>query len=70
MFRRLTDDGHTHSPSQVTGLDGELQSLRDLIHARHAFFSGVGEPVNVPNAVAGDYYFDTESGELHKITGV
>ena len=21
-------------------------------------------------AVAGDYYFDTESGELHKITGV
>ena len=22
------------------------------------------------NAVAGDYYFDTESGELHKITGV
>ena len=20
--------------------------------------------------VAGDYYFDTESGELHKITGV
>ena len=35
-----------------------------------ASFSGVGEPVNVPNAVAGDYYFDTESGELHKITGV
>ena len=24
----------------------------------------------VSNAVAGDYYFDTESGELHKITGV
>ena len=21
-------------------------------------------------AVAGDYYFDTDSGELHKITGV
>ena len=70
VFRRLTDDGHTHSLSQVTGLDGELQSLRDLIHARHAFFSGVGAPVDVPNAVAGDYYFDTESGELHKITGV
>ena len=22
------------------------------------------------DVVAGDYYFDTESGELHKITGV
>ena len=40
------------------------------VNSRPAFFSGVGAQVNVPNAVAGDYYFDTESGELHKITGV
>ena len=61
---------HTHAPEDVTGLEDELQALRDLIHARHAFFSGEGAPVDVPNAVAGDYYFDTDSGELHKITGV
>ena len=69
-FRRLTDDGHTHTTSQVTGLDSELQSLRDLIHARPAFFSGEGAPVDVPNAVVGDYYFDESTEELHKITGV
>ena len=64
------DVGHTHAPEDVTGLDGELQALRDLIHARHAFFSGEGAPVDIPNAVVGDYYFDEASQELHKITGV
>ena len=64
------DSVHTHTVEQVDGLDGELQALRDLIHARHAFFSGVGAPVDLPNAVAGDYYFDEDSQELHKITGV
>ena len=47
-----------------------LESLWVRVDSRPAFFSGVGEPVDVLNAVAGDYYFDTESGELHKITGV
>ena len=61
---------HTHAPEDVTGLDDELQALRDLIHARHAFFSGEGAPVDIPHAVAGDYYFDEDSQELHKITGV
>ena len=28
------------------------------------------EAVEADRAVAGDYYFDTESGELYKITGV
>ena len=40
------------------------------VNSRPAFFSGVGEPVNVPNAVPGDYYFDETTKELHKITGV
>ena len=62
--------GHTHAPEDVTGLEDELQALRDLIHARHAFFSGEGAPVDIPNAVVGDYYFDEASQELHKITGV
>ena len=64
------DAVHTHEIEQVTGLDGELQALRDLIHARHAFFSGEGAPVDLPYAVVGDYYFDEASQELHKITGV
>ncbi|WP_313678474.1 hypothetical protein [Corynebacterium stationis] len=64
------DSVHTHEIEQVTGLDGELQALRDLIHARHAFFSGEGAPVDIPYAVVGDYYFDETSQELHKITGV
>ena len=64
------DAVHTHEIEQVTGLDGELQALRDLIHARHAFFSGEGAPVDIPHAVVGDYYFDESSQELHKITGV
>ena len=62
--------GHTHAPEDVTGLEDELQALRDLIHARHAFFSGEGAPTDIPHAVVGDYYFDEASQELHKITGV
>ena len=62
--------GHTHTSEDVTGLEDELQALRDLIHARHAFFSGEGAPTDIPHAVVGDYYFDEASQELHKITGV
>ena len=61
---------HTHTPEDVTGLEDELQALRDLILARHAFFSGEGAPVDLPYAVVGDYYFDESTEELHKITGV
>ena len=31
---------------------------------------GFPEVAKAVRAAAGDYYFDTESGELHKITGV
>ena len=61
---------HTHESGDVVGLEDELQALRDLIHARHAFFSGEGAPVDIPHAVVGDYYFDESTEELHKITGV
>ena len=33
-------------------------------------FKGFPEVAKAVRAVAGDYYFDTESGELHKTTGV
>ena len=64
-FRKLSDDGHKHDIADINGA-----ASKDYVESRPAFFSGVGEPVDVANAVAGDYYFDTESGELHKITGV
>ena len=64
------DSVHTHTIEQVDGLEGEIQALRDLIHARHAFFSGEGAPTDLPYAVVGDYYFDESTEELHKITGV
>src|SRR5699024_5767787 len=70
---RCYRDGFGDAVNQrVSAVEGLVDSKADtsLVNARPAFFSGVGEPVDVPNAVAGDYYFDTESGELHKITGV
>ena len=70
---RADPDGFRDAVDQrVSAVEGLVSSKADksLVNARPAFFSGVGEPVDVPNAVAGDYYFDTESGELHKITGV
>ena len=70
---RADPDGFRDGIDQrVSAVEGLVDSKADtsLVNARPAFFSGVGEPVDVPNAVAGDYYFDTDSGELHKITGV
>ena len=70
---RADPDGFRDGIDQrVSAVEGLVDSKADtsLVNARPAFFSGVGEPVNVSNAVAGDYYFDTDSGELHKITGV
>ena len=70
---RADPDGFRDGIDQrVSAVEGLVDSKADksLVNARPAFFLGVGEPVDVPNAVAGDYYFDTESGELHKITGV
>ena len=58
--------------SRVSAVEGLVDSKADtsLVNARPAFFSGVGEPTDVPNAVPGDYYFDETTKELHKITGV
>ena len=70
---RADPDGFRDAVDQrVATVEGLVDSKADtsLVNARPAFFSGVGAPADVPNAVAGDYYFDTESGELHKITGV
>ena len=57
---------------QVTDNPAEWYHVthKGYVDARPAFHSGVGAPVNVPNAVPGDYYFDETTKELHKITGV
>ena len=70
---RADPDGFRDAVDQrVSAVEGLVDSKADtsLVNARPAFFSGVGEPVNVPNAVAGDWWLDTSTMELHKITGV
>jgi len=43
----------------------------ELIKSRPAFFSGKGPaPASLPGAVVGDFYFDEEAKELHRITEV
>lgn len=55
---------HTHTVSDITDLD-------ELIKSRPAFFSGKGPaPASIPGAVVGDFYFDEDAKELHKITEV
>ena len=64
---------HTHTTSQVTGLDAALDGKADksYVDARPALFSGSGAPPSsIAGAVAGDWWLDTSTMELHKITGV
>ena len=43
----------------------------ELVNSRPAFYSGKGPaPDELPGAVPGDFYFDEEAKELHKITEV
>ena len=64
---------HTHTTSQVTGLDAALNGKADksYVDSRPALFSGSGAPPSsIPGAVVGDWWLDTSTMELHKITGV
>ena len=64
---------HTHTTSQVTGLDAALDGKADksYVDSRPALFSGSGTPPSsIPGAVVGDWWLDTSTMELHKITGV
>ena len=62
---------HTHDVGSIDGLAGELAEVRAVAESRPAFFSGEGSPPSsIPGAVAGDYYLDETTMELHKITGV
>ena len=62
---------HTHDVGSIDGLGDELAEVRAVAESRPAFFSGEGSPPSsIPGAVAGDYYLDETTMELHKITGV
>ena len=67
------DKVHTHTTSQVSGLSTALSKKADktYVNSRPALFSGVGAPPSsIPGAVAGDFWLDESTKELHKITGV
>ena len=64
---------HTHTTSQISGLGTALNGKADktYVDSRPALFSGVGAPPSsISGAVAGDFWLDTDTMELHKITGV
>ena len=64
---------HTHTTSQVSGLSTALSKKADktYVDSRPALFSGVGAPPSsISGAVVGDFWLDTSTMELHKITGV
>ena len=64
---------HTHTQAQVTGLSTALngKAEKTYVNSRPALFSGVGAPPSsIPGAVAGDFWLDESTKELHKITGV
>ena len=66
------DKSHTHTTSQVTGLDAALNAKanKTYVDSRPALFSGAGAPPSsIPGAVVGDFWLDTSTMELHKITG-
>ena len=61
------DAVHTHSSSQVDGLDAALARLSNI----RAWFRGEGPPPeSIPGAQVGDWWLDTSAMELHEITGV
>ena len=67
------DKSHTHTQAQVTGLSTALNGKADksYVDSRPALFSGSGAPPSsISGAVAGDFWLDTSTMELHKITGV
>ena len=64
---------HTHTTSQISGLGTALNGKADktYVDSRPALFSGSGTPpTSIAGAVAGDFWLDTSTMELHKITGV
>ena len=72
-FNGKADKSHTHTTSQISGLGTALngKANKTYVNSRPALFSGSGAPPSsISGAVAGDFWLDTSTMELHKITGV
>lgn len=64
---------HTHTVAQVTGLQAALNDKVNTttVNSRPALFSGAGAPpAAITGAVVGDWWLNTTTMELSKITGV
>ena len=64
---------HTHKVEQVTGLQAALNDKASTatVNSRPALFSGAGAPpAAITGAVVGDWWLNTSTMELSKITGV
>ena len=64
---------HTHTVAQVTGLQAALdgKAATTAMNSRPALFSGDGAPpAAITGAVVGDWWLNTTTMELSKITGV
>lgn len=64
---------HTHTIANVTGLQSALneKASATAVNARPALFSGAGAPPStIAGAVVGDWWLNTSTMELSKITGV
>ena len=64
---------HTHTVAQVSGLQSALdgKASTTAMNARPALFSGAGAPpATIAGAVVGDWWLNTTTMELSKITGV
>lgn len=64
---------HTHTVAQITGLQSALdgKAATTAVNARPALFSGAGAPPStIAGAVVGDWWLNTTTMELSKITGV
>ena len=64
---------HTHTVAQVTGLQAALDGKANTttVNSRPALFSGAGAPpATIAGAVVGDWWLNTSTMELSKITGV
>lgn len=67
------DREHTHTMVQVDGLNTALaaKATTSAMNARPALFSGAGAaPSTISGAVVGDWWLNTTTMELSKITGV
>ena len=70
IYVPATPEYTTHATSKKY-VDDKTQEVVDIVNGRPALFSGVGAPPSsIPGATVGDWWLDTDTMELHKITGV